>query len=49
MLDMMHKPGVLLAMVAIAALLIVGLFIAGRFFSSRKTDRDYPGPSERPE
>ncbi len=49
MSSMMHRPWVLVAMVAIAALVIGCLFVAGQIFSSRKTDRDYPESSERPE
>lgn len=45
-MSMMHMPWVLVALVVFFALIIVGLFIAGRVFSSRKSDRDYPGPSQ---
>jgi len=49
MSSMMHMPWVLVALVVIFALAIVGLFIAGRVFSTRKTDRDHLGSSQRRE
>lgn len=48
-MSMMHMPWVLVGLVVFFAVVIVGLFIAGRAFSDRKTDRDYPGPSQRRE
>lgn len=49
MSSMMHMPWVLVAMVVIAALVIVGLFIGSQIVSSRKADRNYPESSEPPE
>ncbi len=42
-------PWVLVGLVVFFALVIVGLFVAGRVYSTRNTDRDQPGSSQRRE